>query len=72
VEAPEGYDEYKDKIIEYLGSLEGKGADTIVKIAKNVGLPRRQCSKIINKMEIDGIIVPAGVAAGVAGYKLKK
>jgi len=65
------YDELKNKITAYLNSLEGKQVDTIVNIAKGVGLQRRECSKILNRMELDGLIQAAGVAAGVAGYKLK-
>jgi hypothetical protein len=68
----ERYDEYKQKIIEYLGSLPGKGADTIVSIGKQVGLKRKDASQVIQRMEQEGILMPAGVAAGVAGYKLKK
>jgi DNA-binding IscR family transcriptional regulator len=66
------YNELKEKITAYLSALEGKGVDTIVSIAKNVGIERRQCSKILNRMELEGLIQPAGVAAGVAGYKLKQ
>jgi DNA-binding Lrp family transcriptional regulator len=66
------YNELKDKIVAYLSSLEGKGVDTIINIAKNVGLQRRECSKILNRMELEGVIQAAGVMAGVAGYKLKQ
>ena len=68
----ERYDEYKQKIVEYLGSLSGKGADTIVSIGKQVGLKRKDASQVIQRMEQDGILMSTGVAAGVAGYKLKK
>jgi len=66
------YNELKDKIAAYLRSLEGKGVDTTINIAKNVSLQRRECSKILNRMELEGLIQAAGVMAGVAGYKLKQ
>jgi hypothetical protein len=66
------YEEMKQKIVAYLGSLEGKGADTTINIGKNVGLKRRDAMKIIRQMEVDGIVESTGVTAGVAGYKLKK
>ena len=65
------YNEMKDKVVAYLSSLEGKGVDTTINIGKNVGLSRRECSKILNRMELEGVIQAAGVTAGVAGYKLK-
>ena len=68
----DNYEAQKQKIIEYLGSLPGKGADTIVSIGKQIGLKRRDTSKIIQRMELEGILVSTGVAAGVAGYMLKK
>ena len=66
------YNEFRGKIVAYLRSLEGKGVDTIINIGKNVGLQRRDCSKILNRMELEGLIQAAGVMAGVAGYKLKQ
>ncbi len=66
------YTEMKQKIVEYLGSLEGKGADTTINIGKQVGLKRRDASKIIRQMENEGVVESTGVTAGVAGYKLKK
>ena len=66
------YAELKDKITAYLGALEGKGVDTTVNIAKGVGVERKECSKILNRMEMEGLVEPGGVMAGVAGYKLKK
>ena len=66
------YDELKDKVAAYLNSLEGKGVDTTVNIAKNIGIKRKECSKILNRMEMEGLVEPGGVMAGVAGYKLKK
>ena len=66
------YDELKNKIAAYLNSLEGKGVDTTVNIAKGIGIKRKECSKVLNRMELDGLVEPGGVMAGVAGYKLKK
>ena len=66
------YSELRDKITSYLSALEGKGVDTIVNIAKGIGVKRKECSKVINRMEIEGLVEPAGVMAGVAGYKLKR
>ena len=66
------YDELKGKITAYLNSLEGKGVDTIVNIAKGIGIKRKECSKVLNRMEMEGLAEPGGVMAGVAGYKLKK
>jgi len=66
------YEEMKQKIVAYLSSLEGKGADTTINIGKNVGLKRREASKIIKQMEVEGVVEATGVTAGVAGYKLKK
>jgi hypothetical protein len=66
------YTELKEKITAYLSGLEGKGVDTTVNIAKGVGIKRKECSKILNRMELEGLVEPGGVMAGVAGYKLKK
>jgi DNA-binding MarR family transcriptional regulator len=66
------YKEMREKIIEHLSSVGGKGVDTIANIAKHTGIKRRDLSKAINKMELEGEIQAAGVMAGVAGYKLKK
>jgi len=66
------YNELKDKVTAYLSSLEGKGVDTTVNIAKGIGTKRKECSKVLNRMEMEGLVQPAGVMAGVAGYKLKE
>lgn len=66
------YEELKKKIIDHLSSLEGKQVDTIISISKATGVKRRAASKAISRMETDGLIAPAGVMAGVAGYKLVK
>jgi DNA-binding MarR family transcriptional regulator len=65
------YDELKEKVKAYLGALEGKGVDTTVNIAKGIGVKRKECSKILSRMEAEGLVEPGGVMAGVAGYKLK-
>ncbi|HNT00126.1 MAG TPA: FaeA/PapI family transcriptional regulator [Polyangiaceae bacterium] len=65
------YEQYRDKIIEYLKTIGGKGADTTTNIGKAVGLKRRDASKTLAQMEQEGIILATGVTAGVAGYKLK-
>ena len=65
------YNEMKEKITAHLKGLEGKGVDTIGNIAKNTGIKRRDVSKVLQRMEIEGLIQASGVMAGVAGYKLK-
>lgn len=64
------YIEQKDKVVAYLSGVGGKGADTIVHIAKGTGLHRRQVSKVLQRMEQEGLVQTAGVVSGVAGYKL--
>jgi hypothetical protein len=65
------HDEIKVKVLEFLGNVPGKGVERLARIAKGVGVDRRQASKAIRELEEEGKIIPAGVAAGVAGYKLK-
>jgi DNA-binding Lrp family transcriptional regulator len=64
------YEKTRDQVVEHLKGVGGKGADTIVSIAKKVGLHRKEVSKILRRMEEEGLVQSAGVAAGVAGYKL--
>jgi Mn-dependent DtxR family transcriptional regulator len=64
------YNEMKDRIKEYLAGLETKPVDTTINIAKALGMKRRDASKILARMETDGLVQSAGVTAGVAGYKL--
>ena len=64
------YEVNRDKVIEHLKSVGGKGADTTANIGKAVGLKRRDASKVLQQMEQEGIVVSTGVTAGVAGYKL--
>jgi DNA-binding MarR family transcriptional regulator len=66
------YDQIRQKIIAHLNSVGGKGVDTIGNIAKATGVKRRELSKVINQMELNGEVEASGVMAGVAGYKLKK
>ena len=64
------YTELKDKIVSYLDGLGGKKVDTTINIAKALGLKRREASKILQRMEMEGVVQSSGVTAGVAGYKL--
>ena len=65
------YEQNRDKVIEHLKGIGGKGADTTANIGKAVGLKRRDASKVLARMEQEGVIMSTGVTAGVAGYKLK-
>ena len=62
-------EESKQKILDYLLGLEGKGVKTTVDIGKAVGLKRTECSKLLRALEEEGKVAPGGVTAGVAGYK---
>jgi len=62
-------EEYKKSIVDYLLGLEGKGVKTTVEIGKEMGIKRRECSKLLKELEEEGKVVPAGVAAGVVGFK---
>lgn len=64
------YEVNRDKVIEHLKTVGGKGADTTANIGKAIGLKRRDASKVLQQMEKDGVVVSTGVTAGVAGYKL--
>jgi Mn-dependent DtxR family transcriptional regulator len=64
------YNEMKDRVTKYLGGLQGKPVDTTINIAKALGIKRKDASKILARMEMDGLVQSAGVTAGVAGYKL--
>ncbi|MFH1862919.1 MAG: hypothetical protein ABH878_08930, partial [bacterium] len=67
-----GFDAMRQQVIDHLNKVGGKGVDTIANIAKATGIKRRDLSKVLQQMEIDGEVQAAGVMAGVAGYKLKK
>ena len=62
-------DESKQRILDYLLGLEGKGVMTTVDIGKAVGLKRKECARLLRMLEEDGKVAPGGVTAGVAGYK---
>ncbi len=64
------YNEVKERIKEYLAGLENKPVDTTINIAKAIGMKRKDASKVLARMEMDGLVQAAGVTAGVAGYKL--
>jgi hypothetical protein len=64
------YNEMKDRVTKYLSGLESKPVDTTMNIAKAVGMKRKEASKVLARMELDGLVQSAGVTAGVAGYKL--
>lgn len=65
-------DENKQKILDYLLNLEGKGVMTTTDIGKAVGLKRKECSLLLRALEEEGKVAAAGVMAGVAGYKAVK
>jgi DNA-binding MarR family transcriptional regulator len=50
------YAELRDKVVAYLRGVGGKGADTIVHIAKGTGLHRREASKVLQRMEQEGLV----------------
>lgn len=62
--------EDKEKVLEYLRSVGGKGVATIPEIAKGTELPKRDLMKLIKELELEGKITAGGRAAGVGGYKL--
>ena len=64
------YAELKDKVVSYLDGLGGKKVDTTMNIAKAIGVKRRAASKVMLRMEMEGLVQSSGVMAGVAGYKL--
>lgn len=64
-------EEVKEKILEFLRGVGGKGVATQADIIKGTKLDREQVKKAIKEMTLEGKIVDAGVAAGVVGYKIK-
>ena len=66
------YNEQKDRVVQYLSALGGKGADTTINIGKNTDMKRKAAAKVLARMEQEGLVQSAGVTAGVAGYKLVK
>jgi uncharacterized membrane protein len=63
-------DEEKQKVLDFLKGVGGKGVATQAEITKGTGIDRRTVMKIIKELEMGGKIVGAGRAAGVGGYKL--
>ena len=64
--------EMKEKILEILADVPGKGVEVPARITSALGVPRRAALKVMRELEEEGKIVTAGVAAGVIGYKLNK
>ena len=63
-------EEAKQKILDFLKGLSGKGVATQAEIMKGTGLDRKLVMKLIRELEQEGKIVGGGRAAGVGGYKL--
>jgi len=64
--------EIKDKILEHLATVPGKGVEVPSRIVSMLGVNRRGLMKVLRELEEEGKIQTAGAAAGVIGYKLKK
>lgn len=64
-------EEVKEKILEFLKGVGGKGVATQADIIKGTKLDREAVKKAIKEMTLEGKITDAGVAAGVVGYKIK-
>jgi len=64
--------EMKDKILELLRQVPGKGVEVPARIISTLGIERRPAMKLLRELEEEGKIVTAGAAAGVVGYKLKQ
>jgi hypothetical protein len=64
-------EEVKEKVLEFLRGVGGKGVATQADIIKGTKLDREQVKKAIKELTLEGKIVDAGVAAGVIGYKIK-
>jgi len=65
-------DELKQRILEFLAEVPGKGVEVPARIVKALGVERRPALKAMRELESDGKIATAGAAAGVVGYKLIK
>jgi len=63
-------EEAKQKILDFLKGVSGKGVATQADIKKGTGLDRKLVMKLIRELEQEGKIVGAGKSAGVGGYKL--
>jgi hypothetical protein len=64
--------EMKEKILEFLKDVPGKGVEVPARIISALGMERRPALKLMRELEQEGKIVTAGAAAGVIGYKLKQ
>ena len=64
--------EIKDKILEHLANVPGKGVEVPSRIISALAINRRNGMKIMRALEEEGKIQSAGAAAGVIGYKLTK
>ncbi len=62
--------EDRQKIIDFLKGVGGKGVATQSEIAKGTGIDRRTVMKLIKELEKEGKVTAGGRAAGVGGYKL--
>jgi|GEM_PF-4392105 len=65
-------DEMKQKILDHLAQVPGKGVEVPARIISSLGLSRREAMKLLSELATEGKIETAGAAAGVVGYKLKK
>lgn len=63
-------EEEKQKIIDFLKGIGGKGVATQAEITKGTGIDRRTVMKLIKELEKEGKVTSGGRAAGVGGYKL--
>jgi hypothetical protein len=64
-------EEAKEKILEFLKGVGGKGVATQADIIKGIKLDRDTVKKAIRELTLEEKIIDAGVAAGVVGYKIK-
>jgi len=64
-------EEAKEKILEFLKGVGGKGVATQAVIIKGTKLDRDTVKKAIRELTLEEKIIDAGVAAGVVGYKIK-
>jgi len=65
-------EEMKQKILDHLAGVPGKGVEVPARIISSLGLKRKEAMKLLSELSAAGKIETAGAAAGVVGYKLKK
>ena len=65
-------EEMKQKILDHLAQVPGKGVEVPARIIGSLGLTRTEAMKLLSELNAEGKIEAAGAAAGVIGYKLKK